>query len=96
MSTTNERSDLTIVRPLLIRAVVIWVLYEVANALGLRADMALLSGTIPTANESVAVVLCVVYLGLYLGAVFVAPILVLTAGIEAVVRGVGCGVERNG
>jgi len=77
------------VRPLLIRALAIWVLYAIANALGLRADMALLSGTIPTANASVGVLLCVVYLGLYLGAVFVAPILVIAAVIEGAVRKFG-------
>lgn len=76
------------VRPLLVWAAAIWVLYGVGNVLGWRADMALLSGTIPGASEGVTVLLCVVYSGLYLGAVFVAPVLVIGAAIESVVRGI--------
>ena len=72
-------------RPLLLRAVVIWVLYAVANILGMRHGMTLLSGTSPLADASMSTVECVVYLGLYLGAVIVAPILVIGSVIEVIV-----------
>jgi hypothetical protein len=84
------------VRPLLVWAAVIWGLYGVANVLGLRSDMALLSGTIPTSNMGVGVVLCVVYLGLYLGAVFVAPVLVIAAAIEGGMRKFGIDSLKSG
>ena len=74
------------VRPLLIWAVVIVMLFGLANALGLRGYMTVLSGTMPSASAGVTMVLCVVYLALYLGAVLAAPILILATLIELAVR----------
>jgi len=80
------RDSVKRVWPLLMRAVVIWVSYGMANVFGMRHGMSLLSGTYPVADANVSVVMCVAYLGLYVGAVVVAPMLVIAALLEVGMR----------
>jgi hypothetical protein len=64
-----------------LRAVTLVVLYGVAELAGLRQYATILSGTAVHGNWDASVIVCLVYLTLYFGAIVVAPILVLAAFI---------------
>jgi hypothetical protein len=64
-----------------LRAVTLVVLYGVAEVAGLRQYATVLSGTAVHSNWDVSVIVCLIYLTLYFGAIVVAPILVLAAFI---------------
>jgi hypothetical protein len=65
-------------RGFLLVAAVLWVLYGVAHALGLRDDASILSGTAPPGGAA-GIVLGLCYVALYFAAVIAAPILVVGA-----------------
>jgi hypothetical protein len=65
-------------------AALIVVGFLILHALGARAEVGLLSGTLPAGDEAVAV--GVLYIAAWFGFVLVAPILVLTLALDLVVE----------
>ena len=58
----------------------LWLLLLIVHALGWRADVGFLSGTVPVTGESLAAGL--VYVACWFGAVLVAPVLFLYALLD--------------
>src|SRR5580704_18005473 len=70
-------------RRLLVAAAVLVGAYGIADGLGLRQYTSIISGTMSAGDWTSSVFLCIIYIGLYFGAVLAAPILALAALIEA-------------
>ncbi len=79
---TGDRAKLPRARGLLCLGLALLLLYGLATLLGLRAEVAVLTGTYASAGAAAA---GAIYVVLHLAATALAPVLILAAGIVALV-----------